>query len=101
MVSLLTCKICKKQYVGSSDTKLRRRFNEDKSNINLYGKGKRGFMQEILFERFFSNNHNGSLSDMKIQINDSCDLNTQKPREDFWTYHLNTNFPRGRNTWKL
>lgn len=66
MVFLLTCKIYKKQYVGSSDTKLRRRFKQDKSSINLYEKGKRGFMQEILFEHFFSNNHNGSLSDMKI-----------------------------------
>lgn len=82
MVCLLTCKICKKQYVGPCDTKLRSRFKQDKSNINLYGKGQRGFMQEILFERFFSNNHKGSLNDMKTQINGTCDLNKQKPRED-------------------
>ena len=44
VVYLLTCKICEKRYVGCTITKFRSRFNQYKSNINLYGKGQRGFM---------------------------------------------------------
>ena len=46
VVYLLTCKICEKQHVGSTVTKFRSRFNHYKFNINLYGKGQRGFIQE-------------------------------------------------------
>ena len=53
VVYLLTCKICEKQYVGSTVTKFRSRFNQYKSNINLYGKGQRGFIKEPLIEHFF------------------------------------------------
>ena len=56
VVYLLTCKICEKQYVGSTVTKFRSRFNQYKSNINLYGKGQSGFMQETLIEHFFQIN---------------------------------------------
>ena len=37
MIYLLTCKWCRKQYVGSSDRKFRLRFNQYNSNIKLYG----------------------------------------------------------------
>ena len=46
VVYLLTCKVCHKQYVGSTVTSFRLRFNKYKSNIKLYGKGRRGFKQE-------------------------------------------------------
>ena len=101
VVYLLTCKICEKQYVGSTVTKFRSRFNQYKSNINLYGKGQRGFMQEPLIEHFFSNKHNGSHKDIKVQIIDYCDPNNPERREDFWIYHLDTIYPRGLNTRKL
>ena len=44
-VHLLTCKICKKQYVRSTITKFRLCFDRYKSNINLYGEGRRNFEQ--------------------------------------------------------
>ena len=101
VVYLLTCKICEKQYVGSAVTKFRSRFNQYKSNVNLYGKGQRGFMQEPLIEHFFSNKHNGSYKDIKVQIIDYCDPNNLECREDFWIYHLDSIYPRGFNTRNL
>ena len=32
-------------------------------------------MEETLIEHFFSNNYNGSLNDIKVQIIDYCDAN--------------------------
>ena len=48
VVYLITCKVCKKQYTGSTVTKFRVRFNQYKSNLKLYGEGRRGFVQEKL-----------------------------------------------------
>ena len=58
-------------------------------------------MQEPLIDHFFSNKHNGSHKDIKVQIIDYCDPNNPERREDFWIYHLDTIFPRGLNTRKL
>ena len=101
VIYLLTCNICKKQYVGSTITKFRSRFNQYKSNINLYSQGKRGFMQEKLIEHFFTNGHNGSHKDLKVQIIDFCDPNDPERREDFWIYNLETLSPKGLNTKKI
>ena len=68
VVYLLTCKICEKQYVGSTVSKFRSRFNQCKCNINLCGKGQRSFMQEPLIDHFFSNKHNGSHKDIKCGL---------------------------------
>ena len=43
VIYLLTCKRCRKQYIGSTVKKFRLRFNQYKSNTELHGKGKRGF----------------------------------------------------------
>ena len=61
-------------------------------------------MQEPLIEHFFSNKHNGSHKDIKVQIIDYCDPNNPnipKRREDFWIYHLDIIYPRGLNARKL
>ena len=47
---LITCKVCKKQHTGSTVTKFRARFNQYKSNLKLYGEGRRAFFQEKLME---------------------------------------------------
>ena len=78
-------------------SKFRSRFNQNKSNVNLYGKGETGFMQEPLIEHFFSNKNNGSHQD----IIDYCDPNNPERREDFWIYHLDSIYPQGLNTRKL
>ena len=73
-------------------------FNQYQSNIKLYGER---FKQEKLIEHFFYINQNGTHKDISIQINDHCDLNDQEGQEDFWSYHLNTMFPKGLNQRKL
>ena len=93
VVYLLTCKMFEKQYIGSTVTKFRSRFNQYESSINLYGKGQRGFMQEPLIEHFFSNKQNGSHKEIKVQIIGYCDPNNPERREDFWIYHLDIIYP--------
>ena len=84
VVYLITCKVCKKQYTGSTVKKFRARFNQYKSNLNLYGEGRREFFQEKLIEYFFNHGQNGSYKDMMVQIIDFCYPNNQEKREDFW-----------------
>ena len=54
---MLTSKVCQQQYIGSTMTKFRPRFNQYKSNIKLYGEGRRWFFREKLIEHFHSQNH--------------------------------------------
>ena len=89
VVYLIKCKVCKKQYTGSTVTKFRARFNQ-------YGEGRRGFFQEKLIEHFFNHHHNGLYKDMMVQIIDFCDPNDQEKREDFWMHKL-TLHPEGLN----
>ena len=97
VVYLLTCKICKKQYVGSTITRFRLRYNQYKSNIKLYGEGRRGFQQESFIEHYFQENHNGSHCDISPMIIDHCDPNDQERREAFWIFTLDTMYPNGLN----
>ena len=101
LIYLLTCKRCRKQYIGFTVTKFHMRFNQYKSNIKLYGERKRGFKQEKLIEHFFCSNHNGNQKDIFVETNGQCDLNDQEGREDFWIHHLDTMFPKGMNQRKL
>ena len=82
MVYLLTCRIYKKQYTRSAITKLRQRFNHYKSNLKLYGKGRRDFKQIKLLEHFYSHDHHGKHNDMIAQLIDFCDPNDQEKREN-------------------
>jgi len=47
VIYLLTCKVCQKQYVGSTITKFRLRLNQYKSNLRLYA--------EIYYSYLFAN----------------------------------------------
>ena len=51
VVNLLTCRICKKQYTGSTITRFREQFTLYKSNLKLYGEGRRDFKQKRLLEQ--------------------------------------------------
>ena len=66
VVYLITCKVCKNQYTGSTVTKFGARFNQYKSNLKMYGEGKRGFFQEKLIKHFFNHSHNGSCEDIMV-----------------------------------
>ena len=97
VVYLLTCKVCLKQYVGSTVTRFRVTFNQYKSNLKLYGEGRRGFKQKKLIELFFLCGHNETHEDIKVQIIYHCDPNDQEARKDFWIFHLDTLHPKGLN----
>ena len=88
VVYLITCKTCRKQYVGSTTTKFRLRCNNYKSNFDKYGKGERGMNQESLYEHFHQADHTGKKDQMSFQIIDYCDPNDQERRESFWEFHL-------------
>ena len=94
---LITCKVCKKQYPGSTVTKFRARFNQYKSNLKLYGESRRESFQEKLIKHFFNHGHHGSYKDMMVQIIDFCDRNDQEKCEDFWMDKLRTLYPEGLN----
>ena len=49
---ILTCRICKKEYTGSTITRFRERFNQYKPNLKLYDERRRDFKQEKLWEHF-------------------------------------------------
>ena len=94
---LRTCKICRKQYVGSSVAKFKLRFNQYKSYIKLYGAGRKIFKQEKLIQHFYSEDHNGTNQDSHVKIIDFCDPNDQEKHENFWMNKLRTLYPEGLN----
>ena len=71
VVYLLTCKVCAKQYTGSTINKFRSRFNQYKSNIKLYGEGRRGFVEEKLIEHIYGQKHHGTYGDMTFLWSES------------------------------
>lgn len=85
IVYLLRCKICRKQYFGSTITKLNLRLHVFKSNTN----------QENLIEHFYSENHKGIHQDINVKIIDFCDSNDQEKRENFRMNKLRTLYPKG------
>ena len=72
MVYLLTCRVCKKQYVGQTTDKFRFRWNNYKacqkkalSNIS--------HTQRYFHSHFLQENHNGLITDCDIVIIDKTD----------------------------
>ena len=101
VVYLLTCRICKKQYTGSTITRSREQFILYKSNLKLYGEGRRDFKQKTLLEHFYSHDHHRTHNDMIVQIIDFCDPNDQEKRENFWMHKLRTLYHDGLNHKKV
>ena len=100
VVYLLTCKICKLQYVGSTTTKFRTRFNNHKSRMRRHrnlDQAQRD-QDDLLYRHFWSDGHNG-LHDMKIQLIDRVNkIEDLRDKEGQWAYRLNTLSPYGLNT---
>ena len=97
VIYLISCKICGRQYTGTAVTRFWERFNQYKSNVNLYSQGVRGMMQEKMISHFFTENHNGCSKDMSVQIIDHCDPNDKERRESYWIETLETSYPKGLN----
>ena len=95
VVYLPTCRICKKQYTGSTITRFSERSDQYKSNWKLYGEERRNFKQKKLLKHFYSHGHHGTHSDMTVQIIDFCDPNDQEKRENFWMHKVRILYPDG------
>ena len=71
VIYLISCKKCRKQYVGSTITSFRYRFNNHKSSLTRFGRGQRGICGEHLYSHFFSEGHSG-LTDVILWIFNLC-----------------------------
>ena len=77
--------------------KLRLRFNQYKSNIKLYGEGRRNFKQEKSIEHFYSENYSGTHQNINFEIIGFCIPKDQGERENFWMNKLITLYTEGLN----
>ena len=103
VVYKLDCKTCGKQYIGSTKTQFRLRFNNYKSQFRSFIKQKETGMagynipQAGLFQHFLEPNHHG-MNDWCFQLIDKCDNELKvRERESFWQFKLNTFLPLGLN----
>ena len=96
VVYLLKRERCHKHYVGSTINSFRKRFNNHKSSLHRYGKGKRGIPAEYLYSHFFAEDHVG-LIDVRVQIIDRTDVTQSTEREAFWAFKLDSIVPQGLN----
>lgn len=97
VIYLNTCKTCQLQYVGSTTTKFRIRFNNYKSGYKRFLSGKTDIPQAMFFKHFKENKHNG-IEDWEIRLIEKCEnLIKLRKRESFWQFKLNTFSPAGLN----
>ena len=100
-VYLIECKICGKQYTGSTKAKFRSRANNYKSTqrafVNKEAVPKQALKQKSFHEHCYSDRHNG-IEDWVITLMDSTDTLKELRRKDlYWMYKLKTYAPYGLN----
>ena len=101
VVYLITrsCKVCGFQYVGSTTTKFRVRFNNHKSHLRVHSRMSAHDKEsdDLVYRHFYSHGHHG-LPDASIQLigkaNDKDDL---LPKEGHWVYWLRSLKRHGLN----
>ena len=73
----MTCKICRKQYVGQAVDIFRSRWINYKSNDRKYLVGDSG-VEELIFEHFNSEGHTGFLENVPVTFIDKTDSQSLK-----------------------
>ena len=99
VVYLITCKVCGIQYVGSTTTTFRFRFNNHKSRIHAPLKLSSGNKSndDFLYQHFHSSGHLG-LTHLSIQLIDRAKGERElRKKEGQWMYRLETLRPQGLN----
>ena len=96
LIYLLSCKVCGKQYVGSTTDRFRFRWNNYK---NCQRKAERGedHMQRYLHDHFLGEDHDGLVNNVVIIFIDKTDPSDPERREEFWRTKLRTLAPHGLN----
>ena len=105
VVYKLQCRTCGIQYIGSTITKFRERFNNYKAQFRKYLKRKKDFHQNPgdgishanLFEHFCSDDHKEMEDWSFLLIDQSDSLERLRQREFFWQHKLNCFIPHGLN----
>ena len=91
IVYLLGCKVCGKQYVGSTFTTFTARFNNYKSASHRFDKGESG-TQEELFRHFTEADHHGFMEGISLQVIDRI-FGDSRQREGFCQFKLDSFVP--------
>ena len=99
VVYLVSCKVCGLQYVGSTTSKFRLRFNNHKSRLRAHSKmsdaNKMG--DDLIYRHFYSQGHHG-LQDVTIQLIDRVNAKEDLIiKEGQWAYRLSSLTPDGLN----
>ena len=96
VVYLITCKVCKIQYVGQTCGKFRLRWNNYKTCQDKARQGHK--VPQLSFHKhFLSQGHSGLLNDAEVKLIDKTDPFSPTEREDFWIAKLGTHYPAGLN----
>ena len=96
LIYLLTCKTCKKQYVGKTCDSFRFRWNNYKGNNRKFLRGQ-SCMQQHIYEHFSSEGHCSFLDEVSITFIDKTDPKDPNKREHYWRHTLKTMAPDGLN----
>ena len=81
-IYLASCTVPERQYTGPMVTRFKERFNQCKSNVNLYSQGVRGLIQEKMISQFLDFGHNGFIDDIYVKIIDHCDPNDKDKKNN-------------------
>ena len=99
VVYLLSCKVCGVQYVESTTTRFRLRFNNHKSRIRAHSRLSLDdkFRDDLIYQHICGRAHNG-IEDVSIQLIDQVNNgNDLLDREGQWAYRLKSVKPHGLN----
>ena len=101
VVYLLECTVCGVQYVGSTCTPFRLRFNNYKACSRKFNSGA-SVPQVEFFRHFTEEGHHGVLKDISVKIIDRL-TGGNRMRESFWQYGLESpgNLPQTIERWMI
>ena len=99
MIYIITCKVCGLQYVGSTSTKFRLRFNNHKSRLRAHSRESNIDKEsdDFVYKHFHGPGHHG-LRDVSVQIIDKVHNNEKLfIKQGEWAYRLQTLKPECLN----
>ena len=96
LIYMLTCKICRRQYVGQTVDIFRSRWNNFQSNDRKYLVGE-PCMEKHIFEHFNNEGHTGFPENDSVTFIDKTDSQNPEKRKNYWTHTLKTMVPWGLN----
>ena len=93
----MCCKVCSIQYVGSTSTKFRLRFNNHKSRLRDHVKHSDSNKErDDLFHKYFNSPGHNGLVDVSIKLIDKVVEETKlQDKEGQWAYRLKSLHPHG------